>query len=116
MTLCVVSFKFIVVAITLGYRGQRIPSHAKIQELIMVKTIHSESNGSAGARTISTIAEQRGLSISRYRVGRMMKKLGLESSQPPSHNYKKTEQPHLEIPNTLNRAFDVKQPRSGVAM
>ena len=86
------------------------PSHAKIQELITVKAIHRESNGSAGARTISSIAEQRGFSISRYRVGRMMRTLGLESSQPPSHNYKKAEQPHLEIPNTLNRAFDVRQP------
>lgn len=89
---------------------QLIP--AKVQERIAVKAIHRESNGSAGARTISTIAEQRGFCISRYRAGRMMKALGLESNQPPSHNYKKVEQPHLAIPNTLNRAFDVNQPNT----
>jgi len=40
----------------------------------------------------------------------MMKALGLVSSQPPSHRYKPANQPHLAIPNTLERQLDVKQP------
>jgi len=39
-----------------------------------------------------------------------MKLLGLESSQVPSHAYKKAEQPHVDIPNLLDREFDVEQP------
>ena len=74
------------------------------------KAIHEESNGSAGARTVSTIASQRGLSISRYRAGRMMRTLGLASSQPPNHRYKPANQPHVVIPNTLAREFNVRQP------
>ncbi len=36
--------------------------------------------------------------------------LGLTSSQPPKHRYKKAEQPHLDVPNRLNREFDVAAP------
>ena len=88
----------------------KLPSLKRAKELSAVNAIHAESNGSAGARTISTIALQRGLSISRYRATKMMNALGLVSSQPPKHNYKPAKQPHLEIPNTLAREFDVKQP------
>ena len=48
--------------------------------------------------------------LSRYRAGRRMKQLGLVSTQPPSHAYKKADQPHLDIPNRLDREFDVKEP------
>ena len=41
-----------------------------------VKAIHSESEGSAGARTLATIATGRGFNLSRYRAGRLMEKLG----------------------------------------
>ena len=88
----------------------KIPSIKKTQELSVIKSIHEESNGSAGARTLSDIATQRGFPISRYRAGNMMKILGLESSQPPGHQYKSAKQAHLGIPNTLDRKFDVKQP------
>ncbi len=87
-----------------------IPSPEKHHELSMVRVIHEESNASAGARTIASIATQRGTPISRYRAGRMMKVLGLVSTQPPVHTYKNATQPHLDIPNHLNREFDVKQP------
>jgi putative transposase len=58
-----------------------IPSRDKAKALTMVKLIHSESNGSAGARTIASISTQRGLPLSRYRSGRMMKALNLTSCQ-----------------------------------
>lgn len=57
----------------------------KLNEQIMVKTIFAESNGSAGARTISDIATQRGTPLSRYRVGRLMKACQLHSCQQPKH-------------------------------
>jgi putative transposase len=39
-----------------------------------------------------------------------MKRLGLASSQLPSHRYKKATQPLLAIPNTLNRDFTPTRP------
>lgn len=39
-----------------------------------------------------------------------MKLLGLESTQVPSHAYKKAEQPHVDIPNLLDRKFDIQEP------
>lgn len=39
-----------------------------------------------------------------------MKKLGLVSSQPPNHKYKKAKKEHISIPNLLNRQFDVIEP------
>jgi putative transposase len=39
-----------------------------------------------------------------------MAALGLVSSQQPKHRYKKAEQPHLNLPNLLDRQFDVEAP------
>jgi len=82
----------------------------KLSEQILIKTIFSESNGSAGARTISEIATQRGSPLSRYRVGRLMKACQLNSCQQPKHRYKKAKQEHVAIPNHLNREFNVVEP------
>src|SRR3569832_1411790 len=53
-----------------------------------------------------------GLPLSRYRAGRRMQVLGLERSQPPTPRYKKADQPRLNIPNRLDRQFDVDAPNS----
>lgn len=52
-----------------------------------------------------------GVHHSSYRASRRIKQLGLVSTQPPSHAYKKADQPHLDIPNLLDRKFDVEEPR-----
>ncbi|WP_376765285.1 IS3 family transposase [Vibrio cholerae] len=75
-----------------------------------IRQIHRESNGSAGARTIADIATARGFALSRYRAGRLMKKLELVSCQQPKHAYKKANQEHVDIPNRLDRQFDVVAP------
>jgi putative transposase len=76
----------------------------------MVRRIHSESNGSAGTRTIAQISADRQLPISRYRVGKMMKQLQLVSCQLPKHNYKRALQEHIAIPNILDRQFAPDKP------
>jgi len=76
----------------------------------MVKSIFNESNGSAGARTVAQIATSRGMELSRYRARRIMKKCQLESCQQPKHAYKKAKQEHIQIPNHLNREFNVTAP------
>ena len=75
-----------------------------------VKAAHALSNGSAGARSIATLVAQGGTPLSRYRASRRMKLLGLVSSQQPTHRYKKADQPHVDIPNRLDRQFDVEAP------
>ena len=76
----------------------------------MVKVAHQLSNGSAGARTIARMVTAEGVPLSRYRARRRMQYLGLVSSQQPRHRYKKADQPHIGIPNVLDRQFDVDAP------
>ena len=78
--------------------------------MTMVKSIHAESNGSAGARTIASIATERGFRLTRYRAGNMMKALGLHSRQLPNHRYSKAAKERIDIPNYLDRQFNVDEP------
>jgi putative transposase len=55
---------------------------------------------------------EQGLPLSRYRAARRMQALGLVSSQQPKHRYKKADQVHVDIPNRLDRQFDVDSPNS----
>jgi putative transposase len=82
----------------------------RLKTLTVVKAIHSESKGSAGARTIATIATTRGYPLSRYRAGKLMKAQSLVSCQLPKHAYKKATQQHVTISNLLNREFTVNRP------
>lgn len=75
-----------------------------------IKAVHALSNGSAGARSIAKMVTTAGMPLSRYRAGRRMKLLDLVSSQAPVHRYRKADQPHINIPNRLDRAFDVAEP------
>lgn len=75
-----------------------------------VKAAYELSNGSAGARTIASMVTAQGCPLSRYRATRRMQALGLVSSQQPKHRYKRAEQPHTNIPNRLDRQFDVVAP------
>lgn len=82
----------------------------RIEEKSVVKRIFNESGGSAGSRTIATIAQKEGHPLSRYRVRGLMMEAGLHSRQYKRHGYKKATQPHISIKNHLNRQFDVKKP------
>lgn len=75
-----------------------------------IKRIHALSNGSAGARTIATIATENGYDLNRYYAGKFMNQLGLVSCQVPKHSYKKTGREHIEIPNHLARQFSPTEP------
>ena len=75
-----------------------------------VKRIHSLSNGSAGARTIAIISTSEDLPMTRYVAAKLMKELEIVSCQLPAHHYKKADNEHLAIPNTLNRELSVDRP------
>lgn len=82
----------------------------QIHLLSEVRVAHAESNGSAGARTIADMVTTKGISLSRYRAGKLMKQLELVSCQVPKHYYKKADQEHVIIANKLNRQFTVNKP------
>lgn len=77
-----------------------------------IKVAFELSNGSAGARTLADMVTAEGTALSRYRAGRRMTLMGLVSSQQPKHRYKKADQPHVDIPNLLERQFDVAAPNT----
>lgn len=85
-------------------------SPERVKLISEVRAAYEESHGSAGARTIAAIVTTRGIALSRYRAGRLMKELELVSCQRPSHRYKKANQAHVAIPNQLARQFDVTRP------
>ena len=68
------------------------------------------SGDSAGSRTLRTQLASSDYHLGLYKIRRMMKELELESCQPGRHTYKTVEQPHVDIPNILNRQFDVAAP------
>lgn len=82
----------------------------RLRDRAVVKAVHTESRGSAGARTIALIATERGHPLSRYRTTRLMKEQQLFSCQQPKHAYKKATQEHVCIPNHLDREFSVSRP------
>ncbi|EIQ16419.1 integrase core domain protein [Shigella flexneri CCH060] len=84
--------------------GRRAVLRSQVLEL------HGISHGSAGARSIATMATRRGYQMGRWLAGRLMKELGLVSCQQPTHRYKRGGHEHVAIPNYLERQFAVTEP------
>ena len=91
-------------------RSKRPACLIKAMEIIKITKLFDDSEGSAGARSIAQMATDQDVPLSRYRAGRLMKKLGLISCQTPSHTYKKTGNEHVEISNELDRQFSPDAP------
>lgn len=85
-------------------------SVTKVKEIAKVKELFEKSESSAGARSIAQMATDQNVPLSRYRAGRLMRKLGLISCQIPGHTYKKTGDVHVKTPNELGRQFNVDAP------
>ncbi|EHF7571476.1 IS3 family transposase [Salmonella enterica] len=84
--------------------GRRAVLRSQVLEL------HGISHGSAGARSIATMATRRGYQMGRWLAGRLMKELGLVSCQQPTHRYKRGGHEHVAIPDYLERQFAVTGP------
>ena len=75
-----------------------------------VKAAYELSGGSAGSRTLAALVTSHGYDLSRYRAAKAMKRLGIESCQPPKHHYKPASKSHSHIENHLNREFSPIRP------
>lgn len=73
-----------------------------------VVSIHAQSRGAAGARTISGQLIQQGESVGRYKAAKLMEEAHIVSKQP-SHKYKKATEISTIANNHLARGFKVMQ-------
>lgn len=89
---------------------RRSPDDERVRLLSQVNELFGQSRSAAGSRSIVSILQEDGEQISRFKVRGLMRELGLISKQPGSHAYKKATVERPDIPNILNREFDVPAP------
>jgi putative transposase len=75
-----------------------------------VNELFNDSRGAAGSRSIVTMLRDRGTHIGRFKVRALMRESGLVCKQPGPHKYKQATVERPDIPNRLDRAFDVAGP------
>lgn len=71
-----------------------------------INHLFNQSRASAGSRTLVNMMQDRGYSIGRYKIRKLMKEAGLTCKQPGSHSYKNATVERPDIPNVLDRQFD----------
>ena len=82
----------------------------KLEEVQLRSTINelfSLSRGSAGSRTLVAMLKDADLPVGVFKVRRIMRDLELVCKQPRPHSYKLATVERADIPNILNREFDV---------
>lgn len=72
--------------------------------------LFTQGRSAPGSRSITLMMQEEGEQIGRFKVRRLMRELELVSKQPGSHAYKKATVERPDIPNILNREFDVEAP------
>ncbi|WKD50559.1 IS3 family transposase [Microbulbifer spongiae] len=83
---------------------------SRVQLCARVNEVFKRSRSAAGSRTIVGIFNNQGITIGRFKVRRLMREAGLICKQPGSHNYKKATVERPDIPNELDREFNVEMP------
>ena len=84
--------------------GERLKLRAKVTELF------NASRGAAGSRTLRDQLRLSGFTDGRFKVRSLMREAGSQSGQPGPGPYKKYGQARVDIPNLLDRQFDVPAP------
>ena len=78
----------------------------------MVNQAFKQSRGAAGSRSIKATLNAHGVEVGRYKVRTLMQKIGLICKQPGPHAYKQATVEHVDIPNVLDRQFEVTAPNA----
>jgi putative transposase len=93
------------------YRQRRsVIDVERLQLRVKVCQLFGQSRSSAGSRSIVGMMRNDGVVIGRFKVRRLMREAGLICKQPGAHAYKQATVERIDIPNRLNREFDVKMP------
>ncbi len=82
----------------------------RLQLRAQVNEAFNRSRGSAGSRTIVGLLSDQGVVIGRFKVRSLMREAGLTCKQPGPHKYKKATVERPDIPNELDRQFNVERP------
>ena len=75
-----------------------------------VSELFTPSHSAAGNRSILSLMLEDGEQLGRFKLCSLMRELDLVSKQPRSHVYNRATVERLDIPNILNREFDVPAP------
>ena len=94
-----------------GYHRQKLTRVDAERDRLKEKVIsmHSESRGAAGARTISGQLKQVGEPVGRFKAGRLLKEAGLVSKQQRRRRYRIAADESAIVPNHLATQFNVTQ-------
>lgn len=84
----------------------------RLEQRCKIKELFKASRNSAGSRTLLGMMRELGYEIGRFKVMSLMREAKLTSKQPGSHSYKTAQVERLDIPNILDREFDVSAPDS----
>jgi putative transposase len=76
----------------------------------LIKQLFRSTRNAAGSRTLVEMMRELGHNIGRFKVRSLMKEAALVSKQPGSHAYKTVDVERLDIPNHLDREFEVEAP------
>ncbi|QAX87664.1 IS3 family transposase [Pseudomonas sp. DTU12.3] len=89
---------------------RRTPDVERLRLRSRVSELFSQSRSASGSRSILSLMRDDGEQLGRFKVRSLMRELDLVSKQPGSHAYKRATVERLDIPNILNREFDVPAP------
>ncbi|WDH22907.1 IS3 family transposase [Pseudomonas chlororaphis] len=89
---------------------RRTPNVERLRLRSRVNELFTQSRSAAGSRSIVSMMQEDGEQIGRFKVRGLMRELELVSKQPGSHAYKQATVERPDIPNTLNREFEVPVP------
>jgi len=95
------------------YRGRRqIINVERMTLRSIIKQLFRSTRNAAGSKTLVGMMRELGHAIGRFKVRRLMKEAALISKQPGSHAYKLADVERPDIPNYLDREFDVAAPNT----
>ncbi|WP_152690388.1 IS3 family transposase [Pseudomonas fluorescens] len=89
---------------------RRTPDAERLRLRSRVNELFTQSRSAAGSRSIVLMMKENGEQIGRFKVRGLMRELALVSKQPGSHAYKQATVERPDIPNILNREFEVPAP------
>ncbi|KOP54303.1 transposase [Pseudomonas coronafaciens pv. porri] len=89
---------------------RRTPDVERLRLRSRVNELFTQGRSAPGSRSIMAMMQDDGEQIGRFKVRSLMRELELVSKQPGSHAYKKATVERPDIPNVLNREFDVSAP------
>ena len=91
------------------YEAKKKESESELEQAIIEE--FARSNNAFGTRKLKPVLEKRGFTVSRRRIGRIMKKFHLVSKyNRPSYKPQRTGVNQSRIENILNREFSQEEP------